>query len=560
MNTVLVVDDKEMLRDSVGATLQRAGFGIVTADGGQAALEIIARRRPDCVVTDLRMPGMSGMDLLEQVRQIDDALPVVVMTAYGAVDTAVQAVKLGAFDYITKPFEGDELIVAVKRAIEHTRLLRENAVLKTAVDPERAHVSSFTTESQGGSGWSGVAGSGGQRGLDRIVGDSPAIRRVKQQVMAVAESAGTVLICGESGVGKEVIARAIHDLSPRQCEPFLAVNCAALSESLLESELFGHERGSFTGAEKLRKGRFELADRGSLVLDEISEISPRVQAKLLRVLQERAFERVGSSVTIGVDVRVVATSNRDLPRAVARGDFRQDLFFRLNVLPIHLPPLRDRLDDIPVLVEHFVKLTSTREGKSPKRFTHEALELLQSYTWPGNVRELQNIVERAVVLSRGETVERSLLEPWVLNTPSSEDYVHAGSAAASPSHAQPQAHAHGIASRMMVASPSNGHPAHHHPSNGSGNGHTANHAHATNSVVESKFAVAAQSASNDFGSDAISISGRQLEDIERDCIVRTLNKYNGHRQRTAVALGIGVRTLGLKLKKWKQLQLVDAGL
>lgn len=560
MNTVLVVDDKEMLRDSVGATLQRAGFGIVTADGGQAALEIIARRRPDCVVTDLKMPGMTGMELLEQVRQIDDALPVVVMTAYGAVDTAVQAVKLGAFDYITKPFEGDELIVAVKRAIEHTRLLRENAVLKTAVDPERAHVSSFTTESQGG-GWGGASGAGGQRGLDRIVGDSPAIRRVKQQVMAVAESAGTVLICGESGVGKEVIARAIHDLSPRQSEPFLAVNCAALSESLLESELFGHERGSFTGAEKLRKGRFELADRGSLVLDEISEISPRVQAKLLRVLQERAFERVGSSVTIGVDVRVVATSNRDLPRAVARGDFRQDLFFRLNVLPIHLPPLRDRLDDIPVLVEHFVKLTSTREGKSPKRFTPEALALLQSYTWPGNVRELQNIVERAVVLSRGETVERSLLEPWVLSAPSSTDHVHMNNAASPTSHAQPQGHAHGIASRMMVASPSNGNT---HHVNGTGNGHGANHAHAPSSVVESKFtpAHAAQSGSSHLSSDAdaISISGRQLEDIERDCIVRTLTKYNGHRQRTAVALGIGVRTLGLKLKKWKQLQLVDAGL
>lgn len=532
MNTVLVVDDKEMLRDSVGATLQRAGYAIVTADSGQSALELIARRRPECVVTDLKMPGMTGLELLEHVRGIDDGLPVVVMTAFGAVDTAVQAVKLGAFDYITKPFEGDELIVAVKRAIEHARLLRENAVLKTAVDPERAHVSGFDGTIPS------TNSIGGMRGLDRIVGDSPAIRRVKQQVMAVAESAGTVLICGESGVGKEVIARTIHDLSPRQNDPFLAVNCAALSENLLESELFGHERGAFTGAEKLRKGRFELADRGTLVLDEISEVSPRVQAKLLRVLQERAFERVGSSVTIGIDVRVVATSNRDLPRAVARGDFRQDLFFRLNVLPIHLPPLRDRIDDVPVLVEHFVRLTSTREGKAAKRFTNEALALLQSYNWPGNVRELQNIVERAVVLSRGETVERSLLEPWLLSNASTEP------------HATPS----GSASRMMVATPGLSHA----------NGHHLDaHTHAA-SVVESKLATPMiQSGVNGhhaLDGDAVVISGRQLEDIERDCIVRTLTKFNGHRQRTALALGIGVRTLGLKLKKWKQLQLVDAQL
>ncbi len=360
--------------------------------------------------------------------------------------------------------------------------------------------------------------------------------------MAVAESAGTVLICGESGVGKEVVARAIHDLSPRKSEPFLAVNCAALSENLLESELFGHERGAFTGAEKLRKGRFELADRGTLVLDEISEVSPRVQAKLLRVLQERAFERVGSSVTIGIDVRVVATSNRDLPRAVARGDFRQDLFFRLNVLPIHLPPLRDRLDDVPLLVEHFVRVTSSREGKPPKRFGRDALSLLQSYPWPGNVRELQNIVERAVVLSRGDSVERGLIEPWLLTGPAMDHVA-----------AQPPASA-----RMMVAHVS-GALSGTHPSLPTVDSHAG-------SVVESKLPTSIAHPHTPAAghvhaeTDAIFIGGRQLEDIERDCIVRTLNKFNGHRQRTAVALGIGVRTLGLKLKKWKQMQLVDAQL
>jgi transcriptional regulator with GAF, ATPase, and Fis domain len=292
-------------------------------------------------------------------------------------------------------------------------------------------------------------------------------------------------------------------MSPRAGEPFLAVNCAALSESLLESELFGHERGAFTGAERLRKGRFELADRGTLLLDEISEISPRVQAKLLRVLQERAFERVGSSMTIGVDVRVIATSNRDLPRSVARGEFRQDLFFRLNVLPVHLPPLRDRQEDVPALVTHFLNLTAQREGKPPRRISDEAMSVLRSYTWPGNVREVQNVCERAAVLCKGDIIERSMIEPWLLpadamNTTGLEVRVVPG----------------------LLPTPA---PA--ILANGEGG--------------------------------LIPFDGRQLEDIERDAIIRTLAKFNGHRQRTAQSLGIGVRTLGLKLKKWKQLQLVE---
>lgn len=517
MSMVLVVDDKEMLRDSVGATLQRAGFGVVTAEGGAAALELIARRRPDCVVTDLKMPGMTGLELVQHAREIDDALPLIVMTAYGAVETAVEAIKLGAFDYLTKPFEGDELIVAVKRAIEHARLTRENAVLRTASEDG---IASAKRQGDG-------AGGAGPHGLDRIVGDSAAMRRVKQQIVAVAESHGTVLICGESGTGKEVAARAIHDLSPRATEAFLGMNCAALSESLLESELFGHERGAFTGAEKLRKGRFELADRGTLLLDEISEISPRVQAKLLRILQERAFERVGSSMTIGIDVRVVATSNRDLPRAVSRGDFRQDLFFRLNVLPIHLPALRDRPEDVPALVAHFVGITARREGKAPRQFTDEALWLLQAYSWPGNVRELQNIVERAVVLCRGDEVEQSMIEPWLIT-----DGGH------SPSFSMP-----GPVSGAQVHV------------NGS----------SMNSLLERRMGTGS-SEQPTLGApvhvigEAIPIGGRVLEDIEREAIVRTLTKFNGHRQRTAQELGIGVRTLGLKLKKWKQQQLVDAGL
>lgn len=513
MSTILVVDDKEMLRDSVGATLQRAGFSVVTATDGASALSAIARRRPDCVVTDLKMPGMTGLELLEQAKQIDDALPFVVMTAYGAVDTAVQAIKLGAFDYITKPFEGDELVIGVKRAIEHARVLRENALLRTTAEGGRG----------GGSALGSGTGPEGRRGMDRIVGDSPAMRRVKQQIMAVAESQGTVMICGESGTGKEVVARAIHELSPRVGEAFLGVNCAALSESLLESELFGHERGAFTGAEKMRKGRFELADRGTLLLDEISEISPRVQAKLLRVLQERSLERVGSGLSIGVDVRVVATSNRDLPKSVSRGDFRQDLFFRLNVLPIHLPSLRDRLEDVPALVEHFVLTITRREGKAVKTFAPDAIELMQAYTWPGNVRELQNIVERAVVLCRGELVEKSLIEPWLLPVGA---MVPAAQAAMAP-----------LPEPKPIATAS---------------------VDAAGAGILATTTPGAGPVRTD--SDLIPMQGRVLEEIERDAIVRTLTRFGGHRQRTAQALGIGVRTLGLKLKKWKQMQLVDAGL
>ena len=495
--TVLVVDDKEMMRDSVSSTLARAGFAVRTASDGKSALREIAARRPDAVVTDLSMPGMTGVDLLGEIRGFDDDLPVILMTAYGAVDTAVEAIKRGAFDYLTKPFEGDELVISIKRAIQHAGVVRENAVLKA--QQARANGS-------------------GPSGLDRLVGESQAMRKVREQVRAVAASHGTVLITGESGAGKEVVARAVHDLSPRAGGPFLAVNCAALNESLLESELFGHERGAFTGADKLRKGRFELADGGTLLLDEVSEVSPQIQAKLLRVLQERAFERVGSSQTIGVDVRVIATSNRDLPRAAAMGEFRQDLFFRLNVLPIQLPSLRERLDDVAVLAEHFMERYSTREGRKRPVIEPDALALLASYQWPGNVRELQNICERAVVLAGAKdgAITRELVEPWLLSQ-------------RAPVKAVP-----------LRAAPlgSNGHaPA-------SANGHAVA-VHAVG-FAEPK---------------PIELPGdRTLEEIERDTIVATLERFNGHRQRTAKALGIGVRTLGLKLKKWKDESLVSASL
>ena len=518
MSTVLVVDDKEMMRDSVGSSLRRAGFDVVTSDRAQAAVERIAQKRPDVVITDLKMPGMTGLELLEKIREIDDEVPVVLMTAFGTIETAVEAMRLGAFDYITKPFEGDELIITVKRAVAHARIVRENTLLRIearAVDVARAGAGSDTLPS----------------GADRLVGESAEMQRVRQQVNAVAGSQGTVLISGESGSGKEVVARAIHESSDRRDKPFLAVNCAALSESLLESELFGHERGAFTGADQTRKGRFELADGGTLLLDEVSEVSPQVQAKLLRVLQERSFERVGSSVTIGVDVRVLATSNRDLPQSVADGQFRQDLFFRLNVLPIHVPPLRDRPEDVAALVRHCFDRFCERERSGEIAMEPGVMELLGSYNWPGNVRELQNVCERAVVLlaARARSGEpgarvltRSMVEPWLRTVSPNPSQGHPGSNGA----AKPLSLVHGVSATAGGG---------HHSANGNGA-----------SIVEPKPLPAA--------------GVRKLEDIEREAIIETLQRFNGHRQKTAAALGIGVRTLGLKLRKWKDLRLVEPSL
>ncbi len=499
MKTVLIVDDKEMMRDSVGTTLERAGFRVVVVADGEAAITAIAQSRPDAVVTDMRMPGMTGIELLEKIRTIDDELPVILMTAFGTIETAVKAMKIGAFDYLTKPFEGDELIIAVKRAVEHRRLTRENAVLRATAGTD---IPTMNGKARA------IGSPAEKRGLDRLVGASSVMKTLREHIKAVAGSQGTVLITGESGVGKEVVARAIHETSPRGLNTFLAVNCAALSSSLLESELFGHERGAFTGAERLRKGRFELSDQGTLLLDEVSEVSSSLQAKLLRVLQERSFERVGSSIAIGVDVRVIATSNRDLPTSCSKNEFRQDLYYRLNVLPVAVPPLRQRLEDVPDLATYFVNDICTREGRPVPTIEPEAITLMQDYSWPGNVRELQNICERAVVLSdlhSGKTgttvISRSLIEPWLVG--------------------QPRAALSGQAVELK-------------PSNGVF--HAANY------------------------TDGISGTLKQLEDIEREAIINALVHFKGHRQKTAHALGIGVRTLGLKLKKWKQTGLVAESL
>ncbi len=478
MSIILVVDDRPMMRDSIGETLRRAGFEVVEAPDGQAALAAFAARRPDCVVTDLNMPGMDGIELIERLRAVDEDVPLLLMTAYASIETAVKAMRLGAFNYIQKPFEGDTLIISVKRALEHALTVRENQILRAGTSTLPSSIIEATPS---------------ENGFDRLIGNGPVMARLKEELRAIAASQSTVLITGESGVGKEVIARALHEASPRAKGPFLAINCAALSESVLESELFGHERGAFTGADKLRKGRFELAQGGTILLDEVTEVSTKVQAKLLRVLQERQLERVGSSTPIGVDVRVIATSNRDVPREVQAGTFRQDLYFRLNVLPVAAATLRERREDIPELATHFVAEICRREGRGPMRIEPAAMDLFVGYPWPGNIRELRNICERAVVLSSGRgspMITRELVAPW-------------------------------LGAPLQPAGVS--------------------------SIVETKPATRPSPGS----------PIPTLEDIERDTIVAALEQFNGHRQKTATALGIGVRTLGLKLKKWKELHIVS---
>jgi len=446
MINIAVVDDQDILRDSLDQILSRAGYKVRTFAEPGGALDAVKGHSYDLVVSDLKMPGMDGVELLRRIRQAGSDVPVILMTAYGSVSSAVEAMKLGAFDYIQKPFEADEIELLVKRAVQDRCLRAENEALQRTV-------SDLVSSRE-------------------LIGRSIVIQRVREQVLKIAPSQGTVLIEGESGTGKELVARSIHAASDRADRPMLCLNCAALSASLLESELFGHEKGAFTGADRLRKGRFELADGGTLLLDEISEMPLTLQAKLLRVLQEKQFERVGSSTTREVNVRVLATTNRNLWQWVKQGQFREDLYYRLSVLPLYIPALRDRREDIGLLADYFLDRFARRAGKSSPGLDPVAMRLLESYGWPGNVRELENLIERAWVLSGGKRITPDMIEPWLQNARPNE-----------PFSARP---------------------------------------------------------------------GYLLEDMEREMIVKTLNQFNGHRAKTARALGIGLRTLGLKLKRWQE--------
>lgn len=378
---ILVVDDEPTQLELVGGFLAKRGFEVSLASDGQEALKRFSRESFDLVLTDQKMPGLSGLELIEALRTQNPEVPVIVMTAYGTIETAVAAIKAGAADYLTKPLNLDELLHRVHQVQKHQRLLTENRELREALH-ERHRV-------------------------EGIIGESGRMQEVLSLVRRVAPSDTTVLIRGESGTGKELIAKAIHYASPRASRTLISVNCAALPESLMESELFGHEKGAFTGAVATRKGRFELADGGTLFLDEIGDLSPALQVKLLRVLQEREFERVGSSRPITVNVRVLAATHRDLETLVRDGRFRDDLYYRMNVVTIAIPPLRERREDIPVLIDHFLRSFAAKNDKPVRGLTREAREAILRYDYPGNVRELENLIERAVVLTRDDVIDLS---------------------------------------------------------------------------------------------------------------------------------------------------------
>ena len=372
-STVLVVDDDDAHRTMLQTLISGWGYEVTEADDGATAIEQVKQRSYDLVLMDVRMVKVSGLEALVQIKSYNPAIPVIIMTAYSSVDTAVDALKQGAHDYLTKPLDFDKLKITIARAMEHTRLKQENRLLKESLGKH----------------------------FDRrnIIGQSPATVSLLETVAQVAPSEATVLISGESGTGKELIAGAIHYNSSRKDGPFVKINCAAITETLLESELFGHEKGAFTGADRRKEGRFYQAHRGSLFLDEVSEMSLTMQVKLLRVLQEREFTRVGGEQTIQVDVRVIAATNKDLSDLIGKGEFREDLYYRLNVVELRIPPLRNRREDVPLLAQHFLKDFASRNHKDIKGFTPQAMDHLIRYDWPGNVRELMNAVERAVVLS-----------------------------------------------------------------------------------------------------------------------------------------------------------------
>lgn len=452
---VLVVDDHAAARESTAAVLRCADLQVTTASSAAEALEELRRSAPEVIVTDLCMPGMSGLDLVREVAQRKLTTQVLIVTAHGSIDSAVEALRHGAFDYLEKPFTAERLERSVQQALQHQRLLRNAA----------------------SAGPGGESSSRGAAAGPPMIGSSPAMRELRWRIGRVAATDETVLICGESGTGKELVAQSIHRQSRRAAGPFVGLNCPVLSAQLMESEMFGHERGAFTGADSARTGRFEMAEGGTLVLDEITEIDLNLQAKLLRVLQERSFERVGASQTIHVDVRVLATTNRDLGEAIATGIFREDLYYRLAVVPIELPPLRERRSDVPELIDHFLARAAEKLGRSPCELEPAAYRLLEDYHWPGNVRELQNLILRACVLSQDKRILADDLRPWL-----------------QPAEAD-AASERGIATEPLPV-------------------------------------------------------GTSLAEMERRLIEATLAHYQGHRARTAEALGIGVRTLSGKLRQY----------
>jgi two-component system nitrogen regulation response regulator NtrX len=374
--TIMIVDDEPSIRASLEGVLEDEGYKVISASDGHEALKLIEEEMPDLVLLDIWMPGIDGIETLKRIRESNRSLPVVMISGHGNIETAVTATKLGAFDFIEKPLSLDKTLVTIQNAFNLRQLRDENLILRQKA--ERKY---------------------------NLTGESPAIRELQETIDRVAPTQATVLIVGENGTGKELVARAIHHLSPRNTRPLVEVNCAAIPEDLIESELFGHERGAFTGASERRRGRFDLANNGTLFLDEIGDMSLKTQAKILRILEEQRFERVGGTKTFQVDVRIIAATNQDLKRGIDEGWFREDLYYRLNVIPVHVPPLRERTDDIPLLVEDFLEEFALESSISRKRVADEVIPTMKQHFWPGNVRELKNFIERLMILVPEEVIE-----------------------------------------------------------------------------------------------------------------------------------------------------------
>jgi len=446
---VLVVDDHAKARESMADVLQHAGYQVTCCASAAEALQLLETREFEVILTDMKMPGMTGLEFIRELRDRETESQILMVTAHASVASAVEAMRYGAFDYIEKPLRAGPLEELVARAMCHGEGLQQGV----SVPP-----------------------SAGGRKPVTMIGSSAAMMSLRERIAQIAPTNETVLITGESGTGKELVAKSVHAASQRADKSMISLNCPVLSAHLMESELFGHERGAFTSADASRVGRFELADGGVILLDEITEIDLSLQAKLLRVLQERTFERIGSSTTIEVDTRVLATTNRDLRKIVAEGKFREDLYFRLAVLPLHVPPLRERIEDIPELVDHFQAETANRIGNRPCTLNASAEDLLMNYRWPGNVRELENVITRCVVLSAGKTVDADHIRPWLIDA--EENF----SQSVTPSDQLPV--------------------------------------------------------------------GLSLQEMEHKLILATLEQFDGHRAKTAKALGIGVRTLSSKLREY----------
>ncbi len=379
---VLVVDDEKGIRESLSDIFEDEGYRVASAASGEEAIEKIMAEKPSLVLLDIWLPEMDGLEALERIKRIDPDLPVIMISGHGNIEMAVRATKNGAYDFLEKPLSLDRVVLVSGRAIERSSLEVENRALRESLARK----------------WN-------------LVGETPVMKALRRQIESAAKGNARVLITGESGTGKEVVAHLLHAMSPRAEKPFVEVNCAAIPQELIESELFGHEKGSFTGAFEQKKGKFELADGGTLFLDEIADMSPQTQAKLLRVIEMQQFQRVGGSKDIKVDVRVIAATNKDLPQRIRDGLFRDDLYFRLNVIPISTPPLRQRLDDVPILVDHFLGIFASEYGQARKVISPAALSRLRDYEWPGNIRELRNLIERLVIMSPSDTIEEgSILE------------------------------------------------------------------------------------------------------------------------------------------------------